>query len=77
MPLPPHAAYRRDALQTMYQNIASEIEKLTKQVSEQAGNRSGAGRLMSHPGVGPVTALATEVFLSDPQRFAESKALAR
>ena len=28
---------------------------------------------MTHPGVGPVTALATEVFLGDPQRFADSK----
>jgi transposase len=32
--------------------------------------------LMTHPGVGPVTALATEVFLGDPARFADSKALA-
>src|SRR2546422_11589417 len=31
---------------------------------------------MTHPGVGPVTALATEVFLGDPQRFTDSKRLA-
>jgi transposase len=31
---------------------------------------------MTHPGVGPVTALATDVFLGDPRRFAEAKALA-
>ena len=31
---------------------------------------------MTHPGVGPVTALATDVFLGDPQRFADGKALA-
>ena len=31
---------------------------------------------MTHPGVGPVTALATDVFLGDPKRFADSKALA-
>jgi transposase len=31
---------------------------------------------MTHPGVGPVTALATEVFLGDPGRFADGKALA-
>ena len=30
---------------------------------------------MTHPGVGPVTALATDVFLGDPQRFADGKAL--
>ena len=76
LPLMPHAAYRRNALQTMYKTMESEIENLTKQVAEQAGNRPGARRLMTHPGVGPVTALATEVFLGDPQRFADSKALA-
>jgi len=31
---------------------------------------------MTHPGVGPVTALATEVFLGDPRRFVDGKALA-
>ena len=31
---------------------------------------------MTHPGVGPVTALATEVFLGDPQRFADGKTVA-
>jgi hypothetical protein len=35
-----------------------------------------ARRLMTHPGVGWVTALGTEVFLGDPQRFAEGKAVA-
>ena len=31
---------------------------------------------MTHPGVGPVTALATEVFLGDPGRFPDGKAVA-
>jgi len=31
---------------------------------------------MTHPGVGPVTALATEVFLGDPSRFVDGKAVA-
>jgi transposase len=31
---------------------------------------------MTHPGVGPITALATDVFLGDPTRFADSKELA-
>jgi Transposase IS116/IS110/IS902 family len=30
---------------------------------------------MTHPGVDPVTALATDVFLGDPQRFPDGKAL--
>jgi hypothetical protein len=35
-----------------------------------------ARRLMTHPGVGPGTALATEVFLGDSARFVDAKALA-
>jgi Transposase IS116/IS110/IS902 family len=38
--------------------------------------RAGARLLLTHPGVGPATALATDVFLGDPQRFADGKALA-
>jgi transposase len=76
LPLPPHAAYRRSALQAMYRSMAEEIKNLTEQVAAQAGQRCGARLLMTHPGVGPVTALATEVFLGDPRRFADGKALA-
>ena len=76
LPLMPHTAYRRSALQTMYQKIESQIKELTQQVAEQAESRSAARRLMTHPGVGPVTALATEVFLGDPRRFPDGKALA-
>ena len=31
---------------------------------------------MTHPGVGPITALATDVFLGDPKRFRDGKAVA-
>jgi transposase len=75
LPLPPHASYRRSALQAMYKKMEEEIETLTQQVAEQANQRSEAQLLMTHPGVGPVTALATEVFLGDPGRFADGKAL--
>ena len=76
LPLLPHASYRRSALQVMYKKMEEEIENLTAQVAEQAEQRWRARLLMTHPGVGPVTALATEVFLGDPGRFADGKALA-
>src|SRR6201997_3939032 len=60
----------------MYKNMQSEIENLTRRVAEQAGNRCGARLLMTHPGVGPVTALATDVSLGDARRFADGKPLA-
>jgi transposase len=76
LPLAPHTAYRRSELQAMYAKFEAEIEKLNQRVEEQACGRAGARLLMTHPGVGPVTALATEVFLGNPARFADSKALA-
>jgi len=76
LPLLPHASYRRSMLQEMYRKMEEEIENLTQQVAEQAGQRCGARLLMTHPGVGPVTALATEVFLGDARRFVDGKALA-
>jgi transposase len=76
LPLAPHTADRRNALLAMYQKMESEIENLTQQVAEQASHRSGARLLMTHPGVGPITALATDIFLGDAKRFADGKALA-
>jgi transposase len=76
LPLAPHTAYRRSELQAMYVQFESEIAKLNQRVEERACERAGARLLMTHPGVGPITALATEVFLGDPARFADSKALA-
>jgi transposase len=76
LPLSPHAAYRRDELQAMYRKFQTEIERLNQRVEEQVRERPIARLLMTHPGVGPITALATEVFLGDPSRFADSKDLA-
>ena len=76
LPLAPHASERRKALLTLYPRLQESIDELDRQVSEQTQQRPGARRLMTHPGVGPITALATEVFLGDPLRFSDGKALA-
>lgn len=76
LPLAPHTAHRRNELQAKYAQLEAEIEKLNQRVEEQVRQRPGARLLMTHPGVGPITALATEVFLGDPGRFADGKALA-
>lgn len=73
--LPPNAAYRRAELQSLYRTLNEQVDELDQRVSEQACQRPGAKLLMTHPGVGPVTALATDVFLGDPARFADGKAL--
>ncbi len=76
LPLAPHTAHRRSELQALYVKFESDIEQLNQRVEEQAGERPGSRLLMTHPGVGPVTALATDVFLGDPTRFVDGKALA-
>jgi len=60
----------------MYARFEPQIQQLNQQVLEQAGQRPTAELLMTHSGVGPITALATDVFLSDPKRFSDGKALA-
>ena len=75
LPLPPHAEHRRNELVALYQHLAAQVDQLDTRVEEAVRPRSAATRLMTHPGVGPVTALATEVFLGDPGRFADGKAL--
>ena len=76
LPLAPHASERRKALMTLYPCLQESIDGLDHQVSQQVHQHPQARRLMTHPGVGPVTALATEVFLGDPMRFTDGKAVA-
>ena len=76
LPLAPHASHRRTALLALYPYLQESIEELDQQVRQQALAHPQAQRLMTHPGVGWVTALATEVFLGDPKRFADGKAVA-
>jgi transposase len=74
--LAPHAGYRRSELQALHDHLTTHIDDLDQRVSVEAHRRAASCRLMTHPGVGPVTALATEVFLGDPSRFVDAKALA-
>jgi transposase len=76
LPLPPHAGDRRSELQALNERLTTQIKELDVRVSAEAHARPQARRLMTHPGVGPVTALATEVFLGDPSRFCDAKAVA-
>jgi transposase len=76
LPLAPYAARRRTELQALHQKLQKRIDDLDRRVWKQACQNQPAQRLMTHPGVGPLTALATEVFLGDPHRFLNGKALA-
>jgi transposase len=76
VPLTPHAADRRNELQALYQHLNERVDRLDQQVQDMANQRARVRLLMTHPGVGPVTALATAVFVGDPARFHDGKALA-
>ena len=76
LPLPPYTSQRRDELLRLYAQLQKRIQELDKEVEAQARQRPQARRLLTHPGVGPVTALATEVFLGDPHRFAGANQVA-
>ncbi len=67
--LPAYTGQRRTELLSLYMQLQKRIQDLDKEVEAQAQQRPQARRLLTNPGVGPVTALATEVFLGDPSRF--------
>ena len=74
--LPPYTSQRRTELLSLYVQLQKRIQELDKEVEAQARQRPQARRLLTHPGVGAVTALATEVFLGDPSRFATANEVA-
>jgi len=76
LPLPPYTSQRRNELLGLYAQLHKRIQELDKEVDAQARQRPQACRLLTHPGVGPVTALATDVFLGDPSRFATGNQVA-
>jgi len=61
---------------SLYAQLQKRIQELDKVVEGEAQSRPQACRLLTRPGVGPVTALATEVFLGDPGRFRTGKQVA-
>jgi transposase len=60
LPLAPYTSQRRNQLLSLYNQLQKRVQELDRQVEEQAQQRPQALRLLTHPGIGPVTALATE-----------------
>lgn len=76
IPLLPYAAARRADLLRQLEEMDVEVERLDKMVRREAEGRAAAVRLMSHPGVGPVTALAFVLTIGDVRRFGRSRQVA-
>ena len=65
----PYAAVRRERLLRTLEQLEAEIAALNRQVEEEVKQRPAAVKLMTHPGVGPVTALAMVLTLGPAKRF--------
>jgi len=73
LPLLPYASERRKRLLEALDSLEAEIGELDRRVSEEARQRPEAVRLMTHPGVGPVTGLAMVLTLGPAERFGSGK----
>jgi transposase len=67
--LAPWAAQRRQDLLELLDRLTPKIEQLNVAVETEAWERPEAHRLMTHPGVGPITALAFVLIIGTPARF--------
>jgi transposase len=67
--LAPWAAERRKDLLELVDRLTPKIEHLTLAVEQKVRERPETHRLMTHPGVGPITALAFVLVIGTPERF--------
>jgi transposase len=71
--LGPWASRRRSELLELLDRLNPSIEELTTAVQQEVNKRPEALRLMTHPGVGPITALAFVLIIGTPERFTRGK----
>jgi transposase len=70
------ASRRRQDLLDLLDQLTPKIQELTRALEEEVETRPVTRRLMTHPGVGPLTALAYELVIGTPERFHCGKQLA-
>jgi transposase len=74
--LGPWASRRREELLKLLDQLEPPIAELDRAVLEEAKRREDAVRLMTHPGIGPVTSLAFVLAIGPITRFRRSKKIA-
>jgi len=74
--LAPWASRRRQDLLELLDQLSPKIQELTRALEQEVEKRPAARRLMTHPGVGPLTALAFELIIGNPDRFGCGKQIA-
>jgi transposase len=63
------ASRRRQDLLDLLDQLTPKIQELTRALEAEVEKRPETRRLMTHPGVGPLTALAFELVIGTPERF--------
>ena len=76
LPLGGWRSERRKDLLELLDELDRRIEPLDEAVRKAAGENPDAQRLMTHPGVGPIVALAYVLAIGDWQRFPRGKFVA-
>jgi transposase len=74
--LAPWASRRRKDLLDLLDQLTPKIQELTQALQEEVGKRPVTRLLMTHPGVGPLTAMAYELVIGTPERFHCGKQIA-
>jgi transposase len=75
IPLREGMARRRRDLVQLTQQLSTWIQELDQRIAEEVSRRPDAQRLMTHPGVGAQTALATVLVLGPVERFPDDRHL--
>jgi len=74
--LAPWASRRRHDLLELLDRLNPTIAELSQAIEQEAEKRPAAQRLMTHPGVGALTALAFVLIIGDAKRFQCGKQIA-
>jgi transposase len=73
LPLRSGMARRREDLLRLLSQLDSWIAELDQRIAEEIARRPEAQRLLTHPGVGPLTALGAVLVLGPVERFPDAK----
>lgn len=75
IPLREGMARRRKDLLALIEQLDRWVKELDQRIAQEVEQRQDAKRLMTHPGVGPLTALATVLVLGPVERFPDAQRL--
>ena len=73
LPVGEGTKWRRQDLLRLLHQLDAWIEGLDERLKLEIARRPAAQRLMTHPGVGPLTALATVLILGPAERFGKAR----